>query len=316
MISVNQRAYEIVNSMVARAEQLAITVTHLSNGTQIIDLGLNASGGLLAGKLAAEISLGGMGEVTFLPLEYDGFWLPGVSIVVDKPEIGCLASQYAGWGINQGDFFAIGPGPARALATVDPAFKKIDYTDRADVAVLILETRQMPGEEVAAYIAGKCKVDPTNLTLLLAPAACVGGSVQLSARVVATGMHKLLYLGFDVRKVLHGFGSCPIAPTVPDEELASALSNDCVLYGGRVHYTVRASDDEIEALIARVPSSASETFGTPFYQIYQRFGSFYNMDPLIFCPSQVSMTNLNSGRTFRAGMSNPDVLRKSLLGEK
>jgi methenyltetrahydromethanopterin cyclohydrolase len=316
MISINQRAYEFVNSMVARAEQLAINVTHLTNGTQVIDLGLNAPGGLLAGKLTAEISLGGMGEVNFLPLDYGGFWLPGVSIAVDKPEIGCIGCQYAGWGIKQGNFFAIGSGPARALARVDPAFKKIDYADSADVAVLIIETRQMPGEEIAAYIAGKCHVDPANLTLLIAPAACVGGSVQLSARVVATGMHKLLYLGFDVRKVLHGFGSCPIAPTVPDEELASALSNDCVLYGGRVHYTVRAEDDELEALIKRVPSNASDTYGTPFYQIYQRFGSFYNMDPLIFCPSQVSMTNLNTGHTFRAGMSNPDVLRTSLLGEK
>ncbi|MDR3575223.1 MAG: methenyltetrahydromethanopterin cyclohydrolase [Anaerolineaceae bacterium] len=316
MISVNQRAYEIVNSMVARAEQLAITVTHLSNGTQLIDLGLNSPGGLLAGRQTAEISLGGMGEVNFLPLDYGGFWLPGVSIAVDKPEIGCLASQYAGWGIRQNNFFAIGSGPARALARVDPAFKKIDYTDSSDVAVLILETRQMPGDEVAAYIAGKCQVDPANLTLLIAPASCVGGSVQLSARVVATGMHKMLYLGFDVRKVLHGFGSCPIAPSVPDEELASALSNDCVLYGGRVHYTVRAEDSEIEAIIERIPSSASTTFGTPFYQIYQRFGSFYNMDPLVFCPSQVSMTNLTSGRTFRAGKSNPDVLRTSLLGEK
>jgi|SRR5271157_346377 len=316
MISVNQRAYEIVNAMVARAEQLAITITHLSNGTQLIDLGLNAPGGLLAGKITAEISLGGMGEVNFLPLDYGNFWLPGVSIAVDKPEIGCLASQYAGWGIRQGDFFAIGSGPARAVARVDPAFKKIDYKDKADVAVLILETRQMPGEEVAAYIAGKCQVNPANLTLLIAPAACVGGSVQLSGRVVATGMHKLLYLGFDVRKVLHGFGSCPIAPTVPDEELASALSNDCVLYGGRVHYTVRADDSEIKAVIDHIPSLDSATYGTPFYQIYQRFGSFYNMDPLVFCPSQVSMTNLNSGRTFRAGRSNLDVLRTSLLGEK
>jgi methenyltetrahydromethanopterin cyclohydrolase len=316
MISINQRAYELVNSMVARAEQLAINVTHLKNGTQVIDLGLNAPGGLLAGKLTAEISLGGMGEVNFLPLDYGEFWLPGVSIAVDKPEIGCIGCQYAGWGIKQGNFFAIGSGPARALARVDPAFQKIDYADSAGVAVLIIETRQMPGEEIGAYIAGKCHVDPANLTLLIAPAACVGGSVQLSARVVATGMHKLLYLGFDVRKVLHGFGSCPIAPTVPDEELASALSNDCVLYGGRVHYTVRAEDDELEALIKRVPSNASDTYGTPFYQIYQRFGSFYNMDPLIFCPSQVSMTNLNTGHTFRAGMSNPDVLRTSLLGEK
>ncbi|HMD88544.1 MAG TPA: methenyltetrahydromethanopterin cyclohydrolase, partial [Anaerolineaceae bacterium] len=82
------------------------------------------------------------------------------------------------------------------------------------------------------------------------------------------------------------------------------------------HYTVRADDSEIEAIIEQIPSTGSPTYGIPFYQIYQRFGSFYNMDPLVFCPSQVSMTNLNSGRTFRAGRSNLDVLRTSLLGEK
>jgi methenyltetrahydromethanopterin cyclohydrolase len=316
MISVNQLAFDIVNSMVARAEQLAITVSHLANGTQVIDLGLHTAGGLLAGKYVANISLGGMGEVNFVPLDFGDFWLPGVSIAVDNTEIGCLASQYAGWGIRQGDFFAIGSGPARALARVEPVFKKLDYADTADKAVLILEGRQLPSDEVAEYIAHKCQVDPANLTLIMAPAACLGGSVQLSARVVATGMHKLLYLGFPVRKVLHGFGTCPIAPVAVEEDLASSLSNDCVIYGGRVHYTVRADDAEIEAIIDRFPSLASPTYGTPFFEIYQRYGSFYNMDPLVFCPSQVAISNLNSGRTFRAGRSNLDVLRKSLLGEK
>ena len=96
--------------------------------------------------------------------------------------------------------------------------------------------------------------------------------------------------------------------------MASALSNDCVLYGARVHYTVRADDDEIEALVKRIPSIASESYGTPFYELYQRYGSFYNMDPMLFCPSEVSMNNLNSGRTFRAGRPHLQVLRTSLLG--
>ena len=316
MISVNQQAFEIANSMVARAEQLGIIVTNLSNGSRVIDIGLHTPGGLLAGKYTAEISLGGMGEVNFLPLDYEGFWLPGVSVAVDKPEIGCMSSQYAGWGIRQGDFFAIGSGPARALARVEPVFKKVDYADNADVAVLLLEGRQLPGDDVAETIARKCRVNPANLTLIIAPAGCLAGSVQLSARVVATGMHKMLYLGFDVRKVLHGIGSCPIAPAVADEDRASSLSNDCVLYGGRVHYMVRADDEEIEAMIQKMPLSASPDFGKPFYEIFQRYGSFYNMDPLIFCPSQVTISNLNSGRTFRAGKSSSEVLRSSLLGER
>lgn len=302
--------------MITRARELGISATNLSCGARVVDLGVHAPGGLLAGKYTAEASLGGMGQVTFLSLDFgSGFWLPGVGVAVDQPEIGCMASQYAGWAIRQGDFFAIGSGPARALARVEPLFQQLDYQDSADVAVIVLEGRELPGDEVAEKIARKCRVSPAGVTMLVAPAACVAGSVQLSARVVATGMHKMVKLGFDVRQVLHGYGTCPIAPVVPDEDLASALSNDCVLYGGRVHYTVRADDAELEALIERLPSSASPDYGTPFYQLFQRYGDFYSMDPLLFCPSQVTINNLTSGRTFRAGQPNPQVLRMSLLGE-
>ena len=317
MISVNQQAAEIVEQMIAHAEQLGIFVTGLPCGARIVDLGLHAPGGLLAGKYAAEASLGGMGRVNFLPLDFGDFWVPGVSIAVDQAEIGCMASQYAGWGIQRGDFSAIGSGPARALAAVEPLFKQklIDYTDEADVAVIVLEGHTMPGDEVGEYIARKCHVAPAKVTILLAPTACLAGIVQICARVVATGMHKMFKLGFDVRKVLHGYGTCPIAPVVPDEDLASAHINDCVLYGGRVHYTARADDDELKALIERIPSSASPDYGTPCHDLFVRYGNFYDVDPLLFCPSEVSMNNLNSGRTFRAGRRNPGVLRTSLLGE-
>ncbi len=323
MLSINRQALEIVEQMVTRSEQLGISVTWLNCGTRLVDIGLDAPGGWLAGKFAAEISLGGLGEVDFMPLNFGGssqpgegeaFWLPGVRIVVDQPVIACMASQYAGWGIRRGDFFAIGSGPARAVSAVEPLFQRLPYQDHADSAVIILEGHEQPNDEVAEYIARKCRIDPGALTILLAPAACLAGSFQLSARAVATGMHKMLYLGFDVSKVLHGYGSSPVAPVVTDEDLASALSNDCVLYGARVHYTVRADDDEIEELVKQIPSSASESYGTPFYQLFQQYGSFYNMDPLLFCPAEVSMNNLNSGRTFRAGRPHLEVLRKSLLG--
>lgn len=323
MLSINHQALEIVEEMVARSEQLGISVTRLNCGARLIDIGLDVPGGWLAGKLAAEISLGGLGEVDFMPInfsghsqsgEYEDFWLPGVRIVVDQPIIACMASQYAGWGIRRGSFFAIGSGPARAVSAVEPLFQRLPYKDNVDSAVIILEGHDQPGDEVAEYIARKCRIDPAGLTILIAPAASLAGSFQLSARAVATGMHKMLYLGFDVTKVLHGYGTSPVAPIVTDEDLASALSNDCVLYGARVHYTVRADDDEIEALVKRIPSIASESYGTPFYELYQRYGSFYNMDPMLFCPSEVSMNNLNSGRTFRAGRPHLQVLRTSLLG--
>jgi len=76
---------------------------------------------------------------------------------------------------------------------------------------------------------------------------------------------------------------------------------------------VRADDAELEALVPRIPSSASEDYGTPFLELFKRHGDFYSMDPLLFCPSQVTFNNLASGRVFRAGQPNSQVLQESLL---
>jgi methenyltetrahydromethanopterin cyclohydrolase len=314
MISVNQQAADIAATMIADAERLGLAVSTLTCGTRVIDIGLRAPGGLLAGLHTANLSLGGMGQVSLTVLAYDGFSLPGVVISVDRPEIGCMASQYAGWGIRKPNFFAIGSGPARARARVEPLFNQLEYRDDAELAVLILEGQTLPDDGMAEYIARKCRLDPTALTLIMAPAACLAGLIQLSARAVATGMHKMFKLGFDVRQVLHGQGVCPIAPVVPDEDMASAHANDCVLYGARIHYTVRADDAELAELIGRIPSSASPDYGTPCYELFQRYGSFYDVDPLLFCPSEVTINNLASGRTFRAGSPNPQVLGRALLG--
>lgn len=325
MLSINTEALAIAEGMIARADLLDIQVSHLPCGSRIIDAGVNTPGSWQAGKYVAEISLGGLGSVDFMPASFGadsqagneaGFWLPAARVVVDHPVIACLASQYAGWGIRRGDYFAIGSGPARAMAAVEPLFQQLQYRDHGKAAIIILEGRQWPTDEVAQYIARKCHIDPSGLTMILAPASCLAGSFQLSARVVATGMHKMLYLDFDYNQVHHGFGFCPVAPVVPQEDLASALSNDCVLYGGHVHYTISATDEDIRLLLERMPSSASPTYGTPFYQIYQRYGSFYAVDKLLFCPAEISINNLKSGNTFYAGKSHPQVLRSSLLGKE
>jgi len=327
MISVNQRAMNIVEEMVAQAEALGIRVFTLPEGARVLDLGVEAPGGLRAGKYLAEACMGGLGQVTFLPLHFEekpvfsektgfsGFWLPGLGVSVEHPAIGCMASQYAGWAIKRDKFFAMGSGPARALALVEKLYEKLDYKDTTDVAVIVLETRQLPTDEVASYIARKCGVSPANLAMLVAPTASVAGSIQISARVVETGLHKLVELGFDVRKVLSGYGTAPIAPVDKDDLHAIGRTNDCVLYGGQVYYTVRAEDAELESLIEQIPSSASRDYGQPFYRLFKQYdGDFYKIDPLLFSPAQVTINNVVSGKSYSAGRLNAEVLRASLLG--
>jgi methenyltetrahydromethanopterin cyclohydrolase len=300
--------------MIAEAEVLGVAAETLSNGATVIDAGIKVPGSFRAGKLFAEACLGGLGEVEFVRLSYGDFWLPGVSVSVSHPHIACMASQYAGWAIKREKFFAMGSGPARALYAGEELFARLDYTDQVEVAILLLEGRKLPGEEVAAYVAGKCGVDPGWLCLLIAPTASLVGSVQIAARVVETGMHKLVELGFDIRRVVAGYGTCPLAPVAADDLRAIGRTNDAVLYGGQAYYTVQDIDEELEALVEKVPSSSSRDYGTTFYELFQRYGGdFYQIDPLLFSPAQVSFNNLTSGRTFRAGQVNPDLLRTSLL---
>jgi methenyltetrahydromethanopterin cyclohydrolase len=260
------------------------------------------------------VCMGGLGQVTFLPHQFGDVWLPGLGVSVDQPAIGCMAAQYAGWAIKREKFFAMGSGPARALAVVEDLYKKLDYKDSADVAVIVLEGRQLPTDDVANYVAGKCGVGPENLTLLIAPTASIAGSIQISARVVETGLHKMVELGFDVRKILSGYGTAPIAPVDKDDLHAIGRTNDCVLYGGQVYYTVRADDDELAALVERIPASASGDYGQPFYRIFKRYGDFYKIDPRLFSPAQVTLNNVVSGKSYRAGRVNAQVLGESLLG--
>lgn len=316
MISINERALGIVRCMIADAEALELAVTQLPSGTTVVDAGVRAPGSLEAGRLFAEVCLGGLGKVRFCELTFDDLWLPGVAVSVSHPPVACMAAQYAGWAVKtkKGEHFAMGSGPARARYGQDPIFERLAYHDQSDVAVLALEGRTLPSEEIAERVAAKCNVSPDHLYLLIAPTASLVGSVQVAARVVETGMHKMLELGFDIATVLSGFGTCPLAPIAKDDLGAIGWTNDAVLYGGRVWYTVRTDDGQIEEVIDLLPSSASRDNGTPFLELFQHYhGDFYQIDPLLFSPAEITINNMSSGHTFRAGHVNKEMIRKALV---
>ena len=315
-LRLNERAAATADAMIADATVLRIATTELDGGTRLIDCGIKAPGGLEAGRRLAEVCMGGTGRVTFTSVELDGLRLPGIQVQTDHPAHACLASQYAGWAVKPAGYFAMGSGPLRAIARIETElFEQLRYGEPpSGRGVLVLETRTAPNAAVAAYVAGKAGLPPDRLTFLVAPTATPAASVQLAARVVETALHKMLHLGFDVHKILTAFGTAPLAPVAENDTSAIGRTNDCILYGGIVHLTVRAEDDELQALASQIPSSASPDYGLPFSELFERYGGdFYKVDPSLFIPSQVFLTNVTSGRTFEAGRVNAEVLRRSLF---
>ena len=105
-----------------------------------------------------------------------------------------------------------------------------------------------------------------------------------------------------------------LARAAGDDAHAIGRTNDAILYGSQVFYSVRAEDDELAALIERIPSASSSDYGIPFYELFMRYkGDFYQIDRLLFSPAQVEISNLNSGRNFSAGYVNSILIKASLV---
>ena len=314
-LSLNQRAHELADHLAADADALRVAARTLPDGTRVIDCGSAVRGGLEAGRLFAEITMGGLGSVSFAPLVLEGRWLPALTVVTDHPALACLGSQYAGWKIDRDGYFAMASGPGRALIRAEELYDDLDVDERASTAVLTLETGDEPPEELAAYVADRAGVAPGDLTLLFAPTASLAGGVQIAARIVETALHKLHELEFDPRRVVSGFGTCPLPPVARTDPDAIGRTNDAILYGGQVELTVDAPDHELEALVDRLPSSASRDHGQPFGKVLEAADwDFYAIDPLLFSPAEVSLVSVESGRSFHAGSVQLDVLEQSFRG--
>ena len=314
-LGMNERAWALVDRCVERASELRLAAHTLAGGTRVVDAGIEVAGGFAAGRALAEVCMGGLGHVELVSIAIDGDAWPGVQVWTDHAAESCLASQYAGWAINPDGFFAMGSGPLRAKARVErELFAKLGYAEDAPRGVLVLEGRTLPTDAVAAWVAAKAGVEPKALTLVIAPTASLAGGVQIVARSIETGLHKMDALGFDVTRVVSALGTAPLAPLARSDVRAIGRTNDAILYGGQARYVVRAADDELAALAEGLPSSTSSDYGTPFYDIFKRYDhDFYKIDPMLFSPAEVWLTSATSGRTFHGGRLNPEVLRTSLF---
>jgi methenyltetrahydromethanopterin cyclohydrolase len=312
--SVNQLSYNLVKRLCDSAGEFGVTVKKMPLGATLIDAGIEARGGFAAGQMLTEICLGGLGTAEINYKRYGDLELPSIFVHTDYPAVSSLGSQFAGWQIKADKYTAMGSGPARALSLKPKElYEKIGYKDSSDVAVLVLETSQEPPEEAVAKISKECNVVPENLFLVLAPTSSVAGSVQISGRIVETGLHKLTELGLDPKLVTHACGIAPIAPVHPKLAQAMGRTNDAIIYAGTAYYTVDADDEELKKLLEKAPASASKSYGKPFMEIFKEAGyDFYKIDPGLFAPAVFVINNSKSGKTFCAGKTDVEVFKKSI----
>jgi methenyltetrahydromethanopterin cyclohydrolase len=308
-LSVNALSERLATRLVDDAARLRIAISRTPDGTVIADAGVDAMGGIEAGVLIARLCMGGLGRVAVrTSLDANPLWPSMIDVHTSSPVLACLGSQYAGWSLSASKeqtggkkFFSLGSGPARALAAKEPLFDELGYRDRHDRGALVLEVDRLPPQVVIDKILRDCALAPDKLTLVVTPTHSVAGTVQVVARVVEVALHKVHVLGVDLNEIVEGSGSAPLPPPAPDAIQAMGRTNDAILYGGRVHLSVK-SDAVAQRLAAELPSSNARDYGRPFADIFTSFNyDFYQIDPALFAPAEVWISSLESGATYQGG---------------
>ncbi len=317
-MSVNASSERLVARLIDDAARLHVDVTRTDGGTVIVDAGVNAEGSADAGILIARICMGGLGRVARrVALDSAPLWPVFIEVHTSNPVLACLASQYAGWSLSATKeqtggkkFFSLGSGPARALACKEPLFDELGYRDRHDRGALVMEVDRLPPQVVIDKVLNDCGLAPERLVIAVTPTQSVAGTVQVVARVVEVALHKTHVLGVDLAEIVEGSGSAPLPPPAPDGIQAMGRTNDAILYGGRVHLTVKG-DAVAKRLAAELPSSNARDYGRPFADIFTSFNyDFYQIDPALFAPAEVWVSSLESGATYHGGKVDQALLEK------
>lgn len=311
-LQLNELASQLIEDINDCPEDYRIERHEVENSGLLLDFGVEAEGGIEAGVALAAICMSGLADISVSPGMIGDIGWPYIAVETDSPVAACLFSQYAGWQINVGKFFAMGSGPMRAAAAKEALFDKLWYREEADQVVGVLETSKLPDADIFEYIANATETEPENVVLCVAPTSSIAGNLQVVARSIETAMHKLHELGFDVNRVRSAYGSAPLPPVAKNDLEGIGRTNDAILYGARVTLWVVGDDESIAEIAERVPSSGSSAYGRPFLEVFEAAGrDFYKIDPLLFSPAQIVFQNIETGRVHVAGKVNEAILRTS-----
>ena len=313
-LSVNRLAWQLAEHLLDNQDFYCVKVSKARSGATIVDAGVNAPGGFQAGRILTELCMGGCGKAHIDFKSYGDLDLPSITVSTDQPAIAALGSQFAGWRIKEGNSIAIGSGPARALALKPKdIYEEISYHDSSDKAVLTLESNSLPSDALIEKVTGACNIKAENLIVVVAPTASIAGLTQVAGRIVEVGIHKLRTLGLNPKVIRYACGYAPIPPLCSEFEVAMARTNDAILYGGTVYYTVKYDDDEaLKKILQQAPSKASKDYGKPFLQIFREADrDFYKIDHNLFAPAVLMINNIKTGRILMAGEINVGALKES-----
>lgn len=318
-VSLSDGAAVCLHELLENPQQYQAGITNCS-GARIIDCGVRASGSAELGVLMAEIAMGGRGKVSIdtkqefeaLPDLWSKCPWPLVQVHSDDPVSACLASQYAGWKIDQDNYRAMASGPIRAVIGKEKIYETIGRRERPSMTIGLLEANRMPPEAVCQELAALAGLPTHAITLLVAATESPAGLVQIVARSLETSLHQLHECGFNLERIVRGSAIAPLPPKTQDTLIALGCTNDSILYGGVVQLDVTGDDRSLEDIGPKAVSCCSDLHGRLFSELFEQVNQdFYALDPALFAPAVLEFKNLDTGRHHRFGSTSPDIIEMS-----
>jgi methenyltetrahydromethanopterin cyclohydrolase len=171
----------------------------------------------------------------------------------------------------------------------------------------------MPPDSAAYYIAERCNVKPEMVDMVLTSNTSLAGMVQISGRIIETGLFRLDILGLDLKKVKYASGFAPIMPIHPDPGKAMGRAEDALTYGGVTHYIIDEDENKLKEIAEKAPSTNCSDYGKTSFEIYKAVDfDFTKVDPALFAPASISLTCAQTGSTFTYGEINNKIIKESI----
>ena len=177
-----------------------------------------------------------------------------------------------------------------------------------------MEVEKFPPEAIVKKIAADCNLEPEKISFIVTPTISLSGNIQVVSRVLEVAIHKIHELRFPLERIEHGLGFAPLPPIAKDFITGMGRTNDAIIYGGVVQLMIQGSDSELEELSRKLPSNSSKDYGKPFKEIFKNYEmDFYKIDGSLFSPAVIIINSVDSGKTFRGGKVNEELIKKSFF---
>jgi len=313
-INLNMLSYQLVKDMIRNKEKLNLELTKLKNGGTILDTGVKARGGIRAGEILTEISMGGLGSAKFGIANFEGYLLPSITVTTDHPALSALGSQMGSFDLVSSSYGGIISGPARALAlSPRKLYEDLNHLEKSKIAVAIYQADELPNEEVVEFVSEKCRVRTENIFVLATSLRSIAGVIQVLGRIIEDGIYQLYFThSFDVARVKYVAGIVPLPPISSENSKWPKISpDDMIAYCGKLFLYIEGEEENLKKLAKMLPSASSENYGKLFNEIIEEAGyDFSKVDKKFFAPAVVQITDLKTGKIYKGGKINTNFLKR------